>query len=162
MTREETITKAMELLKPYTLRYEKTLKELWWVDNGYFTSEDCCEDCIDEALNDERRDYLLKQRLLPIDWRDEEFYKFEKKCSVDYESEYFLYCTNCKAPLYTNMLQCSYEMEHVIETFKAVISDDTCYQAYVTLENDWNNLEKYPKEYHLTLELAELVIEKLK
>lgn len=165
MTRENTIEKAIELLKPNALKYEKTLSELWWVtqdDYGVDDGGNYCVDCIKHAVNKERRDYLLHQRSLPIDKRDKEFSKFRKVRSDDFESEYPLHCNNCNSHLYTVRLPCDEEINYIIDCIKDDrINNEIGYEAYLILHNDWDTLKKYPEEYHLTLDLAELVINKL-
>ncbi len=72
------------------------------VDREYY-----CEDCIEDEVKKRRKEYLLKQRKLPIDKRDKRFITFDYACYAtdDIEETYFAECKNCDNVLFSRPLE---------------------------------------------------------
>lgn len=162
MKREDIMHKALELLKPYAERYEPNVKDAWWVEYGDFNSEDFCPDCIDEALYELRMDYLLEQRKLPINKRDNPFTVFEKHYYYSAEeSDSFRHCDRCGELLDYIILPYEYEIQRVIDYISTENIDDYIgYQAYHLLDSDWGESDNFMRQEsrEWNLKLAELVV----
>jgi len=104
---EDIIKKAIDLTYPFYLN-EK-------VDDVYYVTQDgwaendgnYCSGCIDEAVKEHRKYYLLDQRKKPINpdkeeirrrfrlWRDNDFPKFDYLYESDREDNNFIFCDTC-------------------------------------------------------------------
>lgn len=164
MKREDIMHKALELLAPYAERYEPNVKDAWWVtqDNDTDFGIDFCPDCIDEALYDLRKEYLLEQRKRPINKRDNPFSVFEKHTYLSAEeSDSFRHCDRCGELLDYIILPYEYEIQRVIDYISTENIDDYIgYQAYHLLHGDWGESDNFMRQEsrEWNLKLAELVV----
>lgn len=167
MKREEIMHKALELLKPYAERYAPNVKDAWWVTQGNDTDFgiDFCPNCIDEALYDFRKEYLLEQRKLPINKRDNPFSVFEKHSYFSAEESCsFRHCDSCGVLLDYSILPYKEEIERVIDYISTENIDDYIgYQAYCLIDSDWGESDKITEQEsrEWNLKLAELVVKTL-
>ena len=77
--RYKNISKALDLLEQFEQFEHNKTDDVHWVEDSNGNSDwgDFCGDCVDGVLKTVRKDYLQKQRKLPISERDEQCRKFE-------------------------------------------------------------------------------------
>ncbi|WP_312900216.1 hypothetical protein [Chryseobacterium taichungense] len=165
MKTKDIIQQAKDLLEEYEKRYYPLLDDVHWVEeNECSTDGDYCSDCVDDAKNEYRRNYLLKQRKLTIERRDKEFSKFSTTYNYGggYEDDDFNYCNSCGKSLNVVVLPNENNIREALIDLRGItgISDYLGYKIYWLLYNDWgNDDERHVREHILTLELAEKTIE---
>lgn len=166
MSNEELIEKAKELLYDYDIRYYDELDPVHWITkNNGALENDYCSDCIDKAVYNERRDYLLEQRKLPISLRDEEFSVFDYSCNYGggYEDDSFATCEICGKSLMVSILPNEQVLEYVLEDLEdGKITDRIGWKAYSLLYNACGDESDISRCDELTLKLAKRVVEILK
>ena len=155
----EIIEKARSLTYPFYLN-EETDNDYYVTKDRNSTEGDFCSDCIDHAVKDYRKEYLLDQRKRPIDpdkeglnelgiWRDNEFSEFDYMYESDREDNNFLFCDICGKMLKVCFFLDSQEMEH----WESVEIDKSDHDGYELL----SILDCYPTgESEMDLRLVEL------
>lgn len=165
MKTKDVIQQAKELLEEYEKRYYPLLDDVHWVEeNECSTDGDYCSECVDDAKNDYRKNYLLKQRSLPLERRDKVFSKFSTTYNYGggYEDDDFNYCNTCGKSLNVVVLPNGNNIEEALIDLKETdeISDYLGYKIYWLLYNNWgNDDERHAKEHKATVELADKTLE---
>ena len=167
MKTEEIIEKAIELTDGHEARYYNELSDVNWVEkDGYSLDYDYCDDCIDKALHNEREEYLLGQRKLPIDKRDKNLSQFTKTYNYGggYESDYFNTCEMCGKHLDISILPNKEELEYLIDELDRGEFDDCLgWKINKILYNAWDKDDERHKDcYNLSVNLATRTIEHFK
>lgn len=168
--RDKNIRKALELLEQFEQNEHNKTDDVHWVEDSNGNSDwgDFCGDCVDGVLKTVRKEYLQKQRKLPISERDEEFEKFETRYNYGggYEDDSFKFCNECGKRLDISVLPGDDDLDNCIEQLKNgdKIDNSLGYECYWLLYNNWGNDNKDKwknKLYGKTLELANRVISAL-
>jgi len=142
------ISTALELLESFEENEHKNTDDVHWVEDSDGNSDwgDFCGDCVENAVKEARKDYILRQRKLPINKRDDEFLKFESKYNYGggYEDDSFNYCNDCGKRLEITILPGVEELDDCIESLKngSKIDDYLGYKCYWLLYNNWGNDNK--------------------
>lgn len=102
----DTIEKAIQLMKP--LATEHPTDWVHWItaDGCNHCDEDYCSACIEQAVIDARKEYLLEQRKKPLKFRDEEFllFDYESTGHCVSESETLAHCETCSKSLEVSLI----------------------------------------------------------
>lgn len=161
--KDKIIDKALELTDPHERRYYNELDNVHWVEKDYCSCDyDYCSDCIDEALHNERKAYLLEQRKLPVAKRDKNFAVFRSTNNYGggYESDYFNTCELCGKSLDISILPNEQVLEEALEDLESgKIDDHLGWKINSLLYNAWGEDRGKEKCSELTLQLAKRVIE---
>lgn len=149
---EDIIEKAINLLYPFYNREQITTDDVYYVTENSCpadTEGDYCSECIDDAVKEYRKYYLLDQRKKPIKsknypdnevrhtycyraWRDNEFSKFEYLYESDRQDNNFRFCTTCGKRLEICFDLSETEFEHW-KTASIEKSDSYGYELYEVL-----------------------------
>ncbi len=167
MEQDKIIKSAKDLLEEYERRYYPLLDDVHWVEeNECSTDGDYCSDCVGDAKNEYRKNYLLKQRKLPLERRDKEFSKFSTSYSYGggYEDDDFNCCYTCGKSLNVVVLPSVNNIQDALDDLRELnkVDDYLGYKIYWLLYNYWgNDDERHIKEHELTIELSKKVVETL-
>lgn len=168
--RDKIIRKALDLLEQYEQNEHNKTDDVHWFEDNCGNSDwgDFCGDCVHEAAERVRKEYLKEQRKLPITKRDNEFKTFETRFNYGggYEDDSFNFCNECGKRLDVSILPGNENLDNCIDQLKngVVIDDSLGYECYWLLYNNWGNDNKEEwknKLYGKTLELANRVISAL-
>lgn len=160
--REDIIERAKELTEPHERRFHDKLDEVHWVEKDDCSCDgDYCSECIENALYERRRKYLLEQRKRPISLRDKVFSKFEYTYNYGggYEYDSFACCESCGKPLEICILPNKETLDEILEELKCgIINDELGWKCHWLLYNAWED-ERHKECNEPTLTLAQRVIE---
>lgn len=141
---EDLIQKAKDLTYPY-YKNEKTDDVYYVTKDGWSdNSNNYCSNCIDDAVKEHRKYYLLDQRKKRINpnkddnrfniWRDNEFPKFDYSYESYREDNSFCFCEACDKRLKVCLLLDEQELDHwKTATFEK--NDYYGYELYTILDD---------------------------
>jgi hypothetical protein len=148
-TDEEIIEKAINLTDSYYLKVHNETSNVNWVTKNSNDQEgDYCDKCIEKAVKNHRKEYLIEQRKKPIRpknteipeymydyYRDDPFDKFDYCYNYGggYENDGFLFCDECGQRLEISLLLDEQELDHW-ENVEIGKTDSTGYELNMIFE----------------------------